>query len=291
MYGKLFASMYEGTLYGQWQAIVTLQQLVILADEEGVVDMTPPAIAARTSIPLDIIQAGIEQLASSDKYSRTPTEDGRRIVPIDDDRPWGWRIVNYLYYRNLASREDKRAKDRERIAAKRLNGNDVASCRNVSQPVADVAYTNTDTDTKKYLLAQSAEPKKSARKPDVVFEAIATACGIDWTALTKNERGALNNAAAQLREINATPDDIQARAAKYRQKWPGIDLTPMALVNNWNTVIAAPEQAECQIPHLSAPPHMKQDEYEMLDRRGKLAAYKRWGEIYEQRKAQANAAA
>jgi hypothetical protein len=136
-----------------------------------------------------------------------------------------------------------------------------------------------------------AEPKKSARKPDVVFEAIANACGIDWKALTKNERGALNNAAAQLREINATPDDIQARAAKYRQKWPGIDLTPMALVNNWNTVIAAPEQAECQIPHLSAPPHMKQDEYEMLDRRGKLAAYKRWTEIWEQRKRQANATA
>ena len=136
-----------------------------------------------------------------------------------------------------------------------------------------------------------AEPKKPSpkeRKPDLLFEAIATACGIDWKALTKNERGALNNAAAQLRDINATPEDIQARAAKYRQKWPGIDLTPMALVNNWNTVIAAPEQGACQVPQLKPPPHMKQDEYDRLDGPGKLAAWKHWGEIWDKRR-QSNA--
>jgi hypothetical protein len=147
MYGKLFSSMYDGTLYGQWQAIVTLQQLVILADEDGVVDITPPAIAARTSIPLDIIETGIEQLSAADRYSRTPGEDGRRIVLVDEGRPWGWRIVNYRYYRDLASREQKKANDRQRIAAKRLNSKAVAGCRKVSQPVADVAHTDTDTYT------------------------------------------------------------------------------------------------------------------------------------------------
>lgn len=146
MYGKLFASMYEGTLYGQWQAIITLQQLVILADADGVVDMTPPAIAARTSIPLEIIEAGLDQLSQPDKYSRSPDEDGRRITLIEDGRPWGWRVVNYRYYRDLASREDKKEKDRQRIAEKRKKNNDVAECRNVSQPVADVAHTNTYTN-------------------------------------------------------------------------------------------------------------------------------------------------
>lgn len=117
MYGKLFASMYEGTLYGQWQAIITLQQLVVLADEMGVVDMTPPAIAARTSIPLEIIEVGLTTLQNPDPYSRSPGEEGRRLVLIDDSRPWGWRIVNYRYYRDLANRDDKRRKDRERLQA------------------------------------------------------------------------------------------------------------------------------------------------------------------------------
>lgn len=168
MYGKLFSSMYEGTLYGQWQAIVTLQQLVILADADGVVDMTPPAIAARTSIPLDIISTGIDQLSQPDRYSRTPTEDGRRIVLLEEDRPWGWRIVNYRYYRELASREDKKAKDRERIAAKRLNNNGVAQCRAESQNVADVAHTNTDTDTNTGKSLMGGKPPPS--EPDEFIE-------------------------------------------------------------------------------------------------------------------------
>jgi len=35
--------MYEGTLYGQWEAIITFQQLIVLATEDGIIDMTPPA--------------------------------------------------------------------------------------------------------------------------------------------------------------------------------------------------------------------------------------------------------
>lgn len=157
MYGKLFSSMYEGTLYGQWQGIITLQQLVILADADGVVDMTPPAIASRTSIPLEIIETGLEQLSQADKYSRSKADEGRRIVLLDPDRPWGWQIVNYRYYRDLASREDKKRKDRERIAKKRKENSNVAGRRKVSQGVAErrevsqgvanVAHTDTDTDT------------------------------------------------------------------------------------------------------------------------------------------------
>lgn len=159
MYGKIFASIYQGTLHGQWQAIVTFQQLIVLCDADGVIDMTPPAIAATTSIPLDIIEKGLKVLANPDPYSRTPGDEGRRIVLLDDHRPWGWRIVNHRYYRDLVSKEDKREKDRQRISEKRaaaknqvrasksLISGDVAKCRKVSQVVADVAHTDTDTDT------------------------------------------------------------------------------------------------------------------------------------------------
>ena len=174
MYGKLFASMYDGTLYGQWQAIVTLQQMVILADEDGVVDITPPALAAKTSIPLEIIEKGLEQLSQPDKYSRSAAEDGRRIVLVDEDRPWGWSIVNYRHYRNLASREDKKRKDRERIAEKRNESKAVADCRNLSQPVADVAHTDTDTDTDKEDSANAeCQPPAGDRPAPVPHKQIA----------------------------------------------------------------------------------------------------------------------
>jgi len=144
MYGKIFDSMYDGTLYGHWQAIVTLQQMIVLADADGIVDMTPQAIAARTSIPLEIILKGLEVLSEPDPYTRTPGEEGRRIILLDDHRPWGWKLVNHGKYKRLRDAAQKREADRARIAKKRKENKGVAT---TSQGVADVAHTDTDTDT------------------------------------------------------------------------------------------------------------------------------------------------
>ena len=110
MYAKIFAQIYDGTLctQGPWEALVTFQQLLILADKHGVVDLTPGAISRRTTIPLDIIQKGIAALLLPDPESRTPTEDGRRILPLSEGRAWGWCIVNYKHYRELKREEDRR---------------------------------------------------------------------------------------------------------------------------------------------------------------------------------------
>lgn len=110
MYGKLFAQMYDGTLAtrGPWQAMVTFQQLIILADKQGIVDMTHEAIARRTTIPLDIINIGIAALEQEDADSRTPTENGKRIVRLSDARAWGWQIVNYAHYRVIRSQEERK---------------------------------------------------------------------------------------------------------------------------------------------------------------------------------------
>ena len=162
MYGKVFESMYEGTLYGQWEAIVTMQQFIVLATADGVVDMTPMAIAARTSLPREIIDKGIETLSSPDPYSRTPGNDGKRISLIDDHKPWGWYIVNHEKYTKMVRREDKREADRLRIANKRnqLNPNDVALCRIPSQPVANVAHEDEDENENKKIRAAKRVPTK-----------------------------------------------------------------------------------------------------------------------------------
>jgi hypothetical protein len=110
MYAKLYRQMYEGTLVapGNWEVLVTFQQLLILADCEGVVDMTPDAISRVTTIPPMIITKGIAALEQSDPNSRTPDEDGRRIVRLSDTRPWGWRIVNHAKYRGIRTQDDRR---------------------------------------------------------------------------------------------------------------------------------------------------------------------------------------
>lgn len=159
--------MYDGTLYGHWQAIVTFQQMIVLCDAEGVVDMTPQAMAARTSIPLEIIQKGLEILEQPDPYTRTPGEDGKRITLLDAHRPWGWRIVNHKAYRDIVAIEDKRKADRERIAAKRAESDKsqpVAESREpsqVSQTVANVAHADADTNAGKSKTRARRAPTKS----------------------------------------------------------------------------------------------------------------------------------
>lgn len=110
MYAKVFVQIYDGTLCtkGPWEALVTFQQFLVLADPEGNVDMTAEAISRRTTIPLQIIEKGIKALAKPDPESRTPTEEGRRLIPLSDGRNWGWKIVNYKYYRELKREEDRR---------------------------------------------------------------------------------------------------------------------------------------------------------------------------------------
>jgi len=113
--------MYDGTIAANWKALITFQQLIVLSDKHGIVDITPPALAKRTGIPLDIIEEGIEYLEQPDKYSRSQEEEGRRLILLDEHRPWGWQIVNHEHYRNLSSEEDKREKNRLRKQKQRDN--------------------------------------------------------------------------------------------------------------------------------------------------------------------------
>jgi len=153
MFGKLFASMYDGTIYGHWEAIVTFQQMICLANRDGVLDMNPEALAARTSIPVDIIRRGIEYLEQPDPESRSTACEGRRIERLDTHRSWGWRIVNYPYYRALASSEQKLVSDRERLRKKRarekaLPTTNATSCdmSQASQVIAEVAHAEADAE-------------------------------------------------------------------------------------------------------------------------------------------------
>lgn len=115
MYGKIFSSIYDGTLVEDWRALITFQQFIVLCDADGIVDMTPKAISSRTGIPIDHIKAGIEVLEKADKYSRTPDEQGKRIELIDEHRAWGWHIINHEKYKNMRDADTIRAQTRERV--------------------------------------------------------------------------------------------------------------------------------------------------------------------------------
>jgi hypothetical protein len=100
------------------------EDLLKLADVQGLVDMTQEAVARRTNVPLEIVRRAIEELSGPDKRSRSPESQGRRLVRIDPDRDWGWKIVNYEKYRAIQNQESRRTawKESKKRYRERLKG-------------------------------------------------------------------------------------------------------------------------------------------------------------------------
>jgi hypothetical protein len=84
--------------------------------------------------------------------------------------------------------------------------------------------------------------KLKVRAPDLVFEALAGICQMTpadggWKRLTATERGMLNRFAGQLRQIGATPEEVQAFGLWWRKSdWRGKQgqvPTPAQVVASW----------------------------------------------------------
>lgn len=124
MYGKIFAQIYDSSIAENYLVRLVFQDLVVLSDSSGAVDMTVSAIARRTNVPLEIVDHALSVLSQPDQSSRSGAEGGRRIVPLDSHRDWGWHIVNYAHYRGVTDEESRRAyfRDRKRQERERKRG-------------------------------------------------------------------------------------------------------------------------------------------------------------------------
>lgn len=208
MYGKLFSSMYDGSLVESWQALVTFQQMIVLCDADGVIDMTPEAISRRTGIPLEIIKAGIEILERPDERSRTPDENGKRIIRIDAHRDWGWFLVNHEKYKSMQDSDTVRVQNRER---KRRQREREKASRSVTDGHSPSRHTDTDTDTIESTIVDScAELSTKAPAPPALI------------TIPLSKKG---------QEFHVT----KALVDQYADSYPGVDVM-LALkdIRQWN---------------------------------------------------------
>lgn len=76
-------------------------------------------------------------------------------------------------------------------------------------------------------------------KQDLLWSAAMLACyGDTKPLLTQSERKKIGKLLNELREINATPEDLIARARRYKDVMPpGTILTLAALVNHWSRCV------------------------------------------------------
>lgn len=112
MYVKLFTSIYQGTLRGNSRGLLVFTNLLAHCDSHGITDVHPRAIAEEVGLSIEQVREALDELESPDPESRSPEEDGRRIVRIDEHRAWGWRVVNYGKYRAIKNEDERREQNR-----------------------------------------------------------------------------------------------------------------------------------------------------------------------------------
>lgn len=141
MYAKVFESIFNSSLADDYELRHFFMDLLVLADMNGLVDMTPGAIAGRTRIPIEKVTDMLRRLELPDAESRNSEHSGKRIERIDEHRSWGWYIVNFAFYHTLAKARDLRERGRERMErhrtkVKNTEAVDVEACNATSQKVA-----------------------------------------------------------------------------------------------------------------------------------------------------------
>lgn len=72
---------------------------------------------------------------------------------------------------------------------------------------------------------------------DELFVAVCEATHRNSNQMTKSARGSINRAVAELKAVNASPEDVHDRAAVYHRKFPNAVLSPSALTKHWDSLI------------------------------------------------------
>lgn len=71
-------------------------------------------------------------------------------------------------------------------------------------------------------------------KRNIIWDTLLLVCNVNPDNVNSSEAGRYGRMVKVLKESNATPEEITARAQTYKQKFPMATLTPTALVNRWS---------------------------------------------------------
>jgi hypothetical protein len=155
-YAKVFKTMFTGSMYGAGlHVFATWAWVLTHKDERGLVEVNTRLVAAELGAEVEQIERAIEYLTAPDPGSRSPEEQGRRMVRVSQ---FGYQVVNHARY---ASRgRDRTAYWREYRAKRHAT---------VAQQCAQVAQreiTHVDVDVNVNADTPSAA-QRSVRKPFV----------------------------------------------------------------------------------------------------------------------------
>lgn len=134
-YGKHYARLYRGSLYGAGAIKFAVMGYVIAnqqpkdRDPESpmLVELNPKMLAGILGEKEEDVVAAVKFLCDADAQSHTKNEEGKRLV---EEGPFTYRVVNGRYYRGLA--DEERLAENARKYTKRWRARQMLKARHVA---------------------------------------------------------------------------------------------------------------------------------------------------------------
>lgn len=180
MYGKIFRQIFASSIAQDYHVRHMFMDMIVLADSDGVVDMTHESISGQTGLPVEQVRQLIAILEKPDPQSRTRDYQGARLVKMDEHRNWGWRVVNYCKYRAIATEEQRRETVRKRVARHRAKGASKTPSEVLGNESCNAGVTgqvlHSVTAMHIPITSSSAYPGKGVQGETPTLEAVLLAC-------------------------------------------------------------------------------------------------------------------
>ena len=207
MYGKLFSSMYEGSMVGAGPVVFAVWGYCIAkADLDGTVLLNPQLLAPIIGTSRVEIDQAMKYLQEPDEHSKNPEHDGRRLLHQTGHL---YFVVSHEHYRNMKNNEERREYMRGYMRERRKKEpvNSLQSLQNLTK--VNPASASASSSGKEGGAGEGKQ--KAGKKQDDAGFAEA------WAAYPDKSGKAAARAAYQkaVKEGDAQPD-ILAGIARYR---------------------------------------------------------------------------
>jgi len=146
MYGKIFETMYEGSMVGAGAHVFAVWGYCISkADpEDHIVRLNTAILSTAIGESVDRIVEAIGFLCSKDDDSTNTDHDGRRLLHLGG---LSYLVVSHEHYRNMKSNEEQRAYFRDAKRKQRAKKKDVKDSQRQSQDPASVSASVSASDS------------------------------------------------------------------------------------------------------------------------------------------------
>ncbi len=167
MYGKIFSSMYEGSMVGAGPVVFAVWGYCIAkADVDGTLLLNPALLAPIIGTSRVDIEGAINYLLKPDPHSKNPEHEGRRLL---HQSGYQYFVVSHEHYRDMKNNEDRREYMREYMRKKRekqdVNINKInTKLTKVNPASASSSVSATNSSLKGDCQGEARKPSSPAKK-------------------------------------------------------------------------------------------------------------------------------